>query len=71
VGNVTKELEDYGFEVDVYQGDNITVDFYRRLPTYGYRLIVFRAHSGLLAEDGVVEHELRDGGRHGASPLSR
>jgi hypothetical protein len=55
VTNVTKQLEDYGFEVDLYQGDNITVDFYRQLPTYGYKLIIFRAHSGLLEQDGVVE----------------
>jgi len=54
VTNVTKELEDYGFEVDLYQGDEITVDFYRQLPTHGYKLIVFRAHSGLLAEDEEV-----------------
>jgi len=52
--NVTKELEDYGFDVDVYRGGNITVDFYRRLPTYGYRLIIFRAHSGILEQDGEV-----------------
>jgi hypothetical protein len=52
--NVTKELEDYGFEVDVFQGNNVTVDFYRRLPTYGYRLIIFRAHSGILEQDGEV-----------------
>jgi len=54
VGNVTKELEDYGFEVDLYQGDNITVEFYRQLPTQGYKLIIFRAHSGILAQDGEV-----------------
>jgi hypothetical protein len=54
LGNVTKELEDYGFEVDLYQGGNITVDFYRRLPTHGYKLIIFRAHSGLLAKDEVT-----------------
>ena len=41
---VTKELEDYGFEVDVYQGDAVTVDLYRNLP--GYSLVVFRVHSG-------------------------
>jgi len=52
--NVTKELEDYGFEVNIYQGGNITVDFYRRLPTYGYKLIIFRAHSGILEQDGEV-----------------
>jgi hypothetical protein len=51
---VTGELEDYGFEVDVYQGDEITVDFYRQLPSYGHKLIIFRAHSGLLAEDEKI-----------------
>jgi hypothetical protein len=55
VTNVTKELEDSGFEVDLYQGDNVTVDFYRRLPTHGYKLIIFRAHSGLLAENEVTQ----------------
>jgi hypothetical protein len=55
IGNVTRELEDYGFKVDLYQGDNITVDFYRQLPTQGYKLIIFRAHSGILAEDEEVK----------------
>ena len=54
VTNITEELEDYGFKVDLYQGDEITVDFYRQLPTRGYELIIFRAHSGLLAEDEVT-----------------
>jgi hypothetical protein len=54
IGNVTRELEDYGFEVDLYQGGNITVDLYRQLPTYGYKLIIFRAHSGILEQDGEV-----------------
>jgi hypothetical protein len=54
VTNVTKELEDYGFEVDLYQGSNITVEFYRQLPTRGYKLIIFRAHSGILEQDGEV-----------------
>jgi hypothetical protein len=48
ITNVTRELEGYGFEVDLYQGDNITVDFYRGLSGRGYKLIVFRAHSGIL-----------------------
>ncbi len=54
VTNVTEELEDYGFEVDLYQGDEITVNLYRQLPTQGYKLIIFRAHSGLLEEDEEV-----------------
>ena len=55
VTNVTKELETYGFEVDLCQGDNVTVDFYRHLAAHGYRLIIFRAHSGLLAENEVTQ----------------
>jgi hypothetical protein len=51
VTNVTRELEDYGLEVDLYQGRNVTVDLYRQLATHGYKLIIFRAHSGLLAEN--------------------
>jgi hypothetical protein len=48
IAEITGELEDYGFEVDLYQGDNITVDFYRGLPSRGYKFIIFRAHSGIL-----------------------
>jgi hypothetical protein len=55
IAEVTQELKDYGFEVDVHQGSNITVDFYRDLPTHGYKLIIFRAHSGLLAENEVTQ----------------
>lgn len=29
---VTKGLQDYGFKVDVYQGDDITVELYRNCP---------------------------------------
>ncbi len=54
VANVTSQLEEYGFEVDRYQRDEITVDLYRQLPTHGYKLIIFRAHSGLLSEDEEV-----------------
>jgi hypothetical protein len=54
ITEVTEELGDRGFEVDVYQGSNVTVDFYRQLPTHGYKLVIFRAHSGLLAKDEVT-----------------
>jgi len=50
----TRELEDFGFEVDVYYGDSVTVDLFRNLPTYGYKLIIFRVHSGLLGVDPKV-----------------
>jgi len=56
IQEVTEVLEGYGFKVDVYQGDEITVDFYRGLPAHGYKLIIFRAHSGLLShrEDSEI-----------------
>jgi hypothetical protein len=41
-------LESYGFTVDVWQGAQITVDFYRKLPSLGYKFILLRVHSGLL-----------------------
>ena len=54
IKQMTQELADYGFEVDVYQGDEVTVDLYRQLPGHGYKLIIFRAHSGLLGREGEI-----------------
>jgi hypothetical protein len=54
IQQTTQELEDYGFEVELYQGSDITVDFYRNLPAEGYQLIIFRAHSGLLGMEGEI-----------------
>jgi len=52
---LTQELNGYGLEVDIFKGEEITVEFYRELPTLDYQLIIFRAHSGLLSsEEGVV-----------------
>jgi hypothetical protein len=54
IAEVTSELEQYGFVVDLHQGDDVTVDFYRELATHGYKLIIFRAHSGLLGGGDFV-----------------
>jgi hypothetical protein len=48
IDEATRMLESYGFTVDLWQGGKVTVDFYRKLPSMGYKLIVFRVHSGLL-----------------------
>ncbi|UCD08098.1 MAG: hypothetical protein JSU79_07005, partial [Dehalococcoidales bacterium] len=42
IDHVTKEFEQVGFTVDVYRGDEITVDFYRQLPSHGYKVVLFR-----------------------------
>jgi len=44
----TVVLEKSGFLVDVYNWTSVTVDFYRELPSKGYKLIIFRTHSGIL-----------------------
>lgn len=45
---VTNILKAAGYVVDYYSGEEVTVGFYRNLPTYGYGLIVLRVHSGLV-----------------------
>jgi hypothetical protein len=58
IDTATGILESSGFQVDVYHGDQITVDFYRSLPTLGYKLIIFRSHSGL--QTGTVHLDSGD-----------
>ena len=55
IQQVTSLLEGIGLGVDVYTGDQVAVDLYRRLPSPGYRVIIFRVHSGLL--EGNPEHD--------------
>jgi len=40
-------LENAGFAVDYYKGEDVTVEFYRELPQKGYSFIIMRAHSGI------------------------
>ena len=52
IERATDTLESYGFKVDLYQGDEVTVDLYRNLPRHGYEFIIFRTHSGLIKAKG-------------------
>jgi len=45
IETATDILEQAGFTVDYYPGENVTVEFYRNLPTQGYGLIIFRVHT--------------------------
>jgi len=38
-------LRDAGFDVEVYEGEDVTVEFYKTLPARGHELIVLRTHS--------------------------
>jgi hypothetical protein len=46
----TKILKDSGFTSDVYSGAEVNIDLYRRLPSLGYRLIIFRVHQSTPVE---------------------
>jgi len=52
VETITNILKQVGYTVDYYPGENVTVELYRNLPTYGYKLVIFRVHSGLILGGG-------------------
>ena len=46
--DATSKLEQEGYTVDYYPGEEVTVSFYRQLPFFNYDVIVFRSHSDRL-----------------------
>lgn len=50
VNDCTSLIEAAGYEVDYYDGKQVTVDFYRELPAHDYNLIILRAHSAYIRE---------------------
>ena len=55
VASARSLLSQAGYAVDYYPGEQVTVDFYRDLPTHGYELIVLRVHSALIRDDNTGE----------------
>lgn len=53
VSNVTGMLERAGYEVDYVPGEDVTVDFYRDLPSRGYELLVLRVHTARFEEESL------------------
>ena len=45
VENATTILEQAGYNVSYFKGEEVTVNFYRNLPSQGFSFIVFRVHS--------------------------
>jgi hypothetical protein len=43
----TELLRQAGYTVDYYPGEQVTVEFYRQLPTLGHELLILRVHSAL------------------------
>lgn len=48
VETATQFLEEAGYAVDYYPGEEVTVDFYRELPTHSYGLLILRNHSSVV-----------------------
>lgn len=46
-------LGEAGFSTDVYEGEEITVEFFRTLPAQGYQLILFRSHSTNVINENI------------------
>ena len=44
-------LEGAGFDFTYYRGEEVTVNFYRNLPTYDYSLMVLRVHSAVIKDE--------------------
>jgi len=42
-----KDLTSAGFKVRIYMHDEVTIDFYRYLPSRGYKIVVLRVHSAI------------------------
>ena len=45
VEEATQTLRDAGYAVDYVPGEDVTVDFYRDLPSQGYDMVVLRIHA--------------------------
>jgi len=47
IRSVQNDLTSAGFKVRIYTHDEVTIDFYKYLPSRGYKIIVFRVHSAI------------------------
>lgn len=48
IQNATDTLQQAGYIVDYFPGEEVTVEFYRQLPTHDYDVILFRVHADRL-----------------------
>lgn len=53
INTATNTLKQAGYAVDYYPGEQVTVEFYRRLPTHSYRIIILRVHSTATMIEGT------------------
>jgi hypothetical protein len=43
-------LENAGYAVDYIPGENVTVNYYRNMPAYNYKIVILRVHAGIWPE---------------------
>jgi len=59
IDKTTEILEQAGYTVDYYSGEEVTVDLYRNLPTHHYELVILRVHSArFLSANGTLEDDV-------------
>lgn len=51
VESASRILEQDGYVVDYYPGENVTVSFYKNLPKCNYKVVILRVHSALGPND--------------------
>jgi hypothetical protein len=63
VWSAAASLKAAGYTVDYVPTEQVTVDFYRQLPSRGYGLVIVRGHSGFVFSDpSAVAQEVRGTG---------
>jgi len=58
VEKATVLMEQANFTVDYFPSDSVTVDFYRKLPTHSYDIIIIRSHSSIGVVNGIPNFAL-------------
>ena len=53
-GAINNTLKSAGYSLTYHKGSEATVDFYRDLPAYGYKIILLRVHSALRQNDSEL-----------------
>jgi hypothetical protein len=54
ISNVTNALTRVGYTVDYYGPNDVTVDFFKALPSRGYGVVILRNHSAALTGDVIA-----------------
>jgi hypothetical protein len=54
IQTATSVLKNAGYAVDYYPGENVTVNFYRNLPAYNYKIIILRVHAAIWPEMQLI-----------------